>query len=874
MADWVFFVAYVAISVIMAGVSYYMASSYTPGEMQQDPLQALQTTTVREGTVVPIVYGTVRIAGNLLYYGGLKSQPHMEQTTGGGKGGGGGGSDTVQQGYDYYLNVWQGICMGKITLLSTVINDDPEKRIRAQATLFNDGTNGVYPTWIVGGALEATVILSGPGPAYSLGYTNIIKKTLAFSALITSLDKEYSVVLSLKDDGTGKIVSSAGTVMNGFSINYTTGILTCPSSQTLDMHRIDFYYKDNTHNPIDGESDPFYAGPLKGMAHIAYQQWHVGANVAHVPTIHFIVKRTLTSPVSYANMTNGTNPAAIIYDILTNTSYGNAIPTTYINLDTFDHAADYWYSMGYGMNFSVNSQMETSQLIEKILGWVGGSLYLDDEGRYSLHAFNPADAPSGSLEQDDFVELKITRKGWETTKNDLRFTYTDGLAAYTQRTFGLYDRANVTMQGGVSQATVDLTCFIDVPTVSKRAWEILKTSSYPGLVLTFKLLEASMGSLHVGKVVTISHAQYGFANAKFRITKIELGDKDNLEVGFTAEQMIEALVDATFGLPISPIPGWEPPIVTPLPLAHARIFELPWNPATLASPHYAMLGARAGHETSLLHYQSIVNGTSDFHYQTTTRRFSQYGTLDVAYNNSTHSIDDEVGIIYTPYRNDLDPPDVLRNELFLGTRFVLIGNELMAFQEHTPYGEANAFRLTGVLRGLFGTPIGSHALNAPVWIFGTYSVLSQISLTQTFWAKMVPATDSEAANAGDITAIAVTPAQKATAPPGINLIIATVNAGNFTATWLPCTRLYTGAGMAAEDAKTDSWPFDFDGDFEYKIGSGTPVNIAACTVTLAIAGNITFSVRQRVDAKYSAWLDVSIVNTNGTYLSEVGGIAY
>lgn len=876
-AGLVWALVYVGIAVVGAVAGYLIASSYTPGEMQVDPLQQLQTTTAREGTVVPIVYGTVRLAGNIMYYGGLKSIPHYEPASGGGKGS---SPDAVQSGYDYYLNVWQGICMGKIEMLGHIINDDPERKLRTTETIFNDGTNGLYPNWLLGGVIEATALITGSTPNFNLGHTHIQKNTVSFTVPIamegsTPGQPNYTFYFyAVKDNGAGGIVSAGGIPLAGWTINYTTGALTAPGCNLAGV-TAHYYYGDTA------ESAAFYAGPLTGMAHVAYRNWHVGANVYHVPTVHFIVKRILSSPVSHANMANGSNPAAVIYDILTNRYAGSTgdplVPVASpadINLASFNAAAAYWNTQGYGLNFAVSQQMEVSTLIERILGWVGGSLYMDDLGRYALHAFNPDDEATVELTQDDFVDLQMTRNSWESTKNDLRFTYTDALGAYQQRTFGLYDRANAATQGGINQSTVDLTCFNNITTVSKRAWEILKTSSYPGLVFTFKLLETKGVFIHVGKVVSISHAQYGISNAKFRITKMELSEADGLEVSFTAEQMIEALIDATFGQPVSTVPAWVPTSYAPVPLPFSRVFELPWTPTTLDEPHYALLGARAGIENGLVTHMSIVGAGSDYHYHTTTRIFSQYGTLDEAYPADTFEIDDEVGIIYTPYRNDLDPADMLRKEAFLGRRFVLIGNELMSFQVHAPHGEGAQFRITGVIRGMFGTPVSAHSAGAPVWIFVNADLFTKIVQTSPFWLKMIPVLDQTSAEAGDVAAVAVTPTQKAAAPPAIAMVIAVVSGSTMSCTWWPATRQHPGAGMAAENATADTWPPLADGDFEYRINTDTPVNILGHTVALAISASLTFSVRQRINARYSDWKGVSVVNAEGTYLSEVGGITY
>ncbi len=109
----------------------------------------MQITQNSEGVPVPVVYGTVKIAGTVLWYGTLESTP-ITQTVqsggGGGKGGGGGGSTQTEQitGYTYYLHFWKAICMGKVTLGNIYVNEEVVD-LTAYYT-FNDGTGAYYPT--------------------------------------------------------------------------------------------------------------------------------------------------------------------------------------------------------------------------------------------------------------------------------------------------------------------------------------------------------------------------------------------------------------------------------------------------------------------------------------------------------------------------------------------------------------------------------------------------------------------------------------------------------------------------------------------------------------------------------------------------------
>src|SRR6185312_15404860 len=103
-------------------------SSSKPQAQQQPALSGLKIQTSTYAKVIPLVYGTTRIAPNLIWYGDFVATPHNEGGGGGGggkggvvgggggKGGGGGGTTT----YTYSAAVALGLCEGPIAGVGTV----------------------------------------------------------------------------------------------------------------------------------------------------------------------------------------------------------------------------------------------------------------------------------------------------------------------------------------------------------------------------------------------------------------------------------------------------------------------------------------------------------------------------------------------------------------------------------------------------------------------------------------------------------------------------------------------------------------------------------------------------------------------------------
>lgn len=871
------YIAYIAVVLIVGLASFWYASSIRPPTMTQkmaDPRSDLMVTTTSEGIVVPLVYGTCRLAGNIMFYGGLVSAIHYETVTqtGGGKGGGGGGGTSQQaQGYDYWLNVWEGICLGPVEILATYVADDKNKTVTAATTIWNDGTGITFPAWVGTDYCTGTMPTPTGGPDYW---------TYALGSFIWP--GSFSVVGICQDDGQGHVLSSSGALQAGCSIDYNTGnviltenlstfaltgimagVLVGTPGKAIPTYR---YCKGSDPNA------PWAASPLPGIAHIGWEQWYMGQEAANIPSVTFVVKRTLPTTIDYANLANGANPAAVIWDILTNVKYGLGMDPSELNLATFNAAALIWYGKGFGMNLVMTRQSEAQSIIEQILGWVGGSFYIDNNGKFCIYAYNDADVSVCTLDETDFLEFQLDRPGWDTTVNDMRINYFDASNDYVSKTLALFDNANFRMQGIIHQESIDLTCFTDITTVSKRAWELLKGMSYPAMRMKFKLNQTKSYPIFAGCVVTISHADYAISNVKLRLLSMDLGEGDEIVVSYAGEEMLEAIQDSTYGLIIPDSSYWTAPDYTPIPLPHSRIFELPWNPITKSAPYYVFLGARASQEVICYDMKSIVSGTSDFASMASYIAFSQEGVLDVTYSATTYGIDDETGIIYTPHRTDLNFSDLRRSDLFQSTRFILIDDEIMGFQFHLPYGTGSQYQIMGVTRGLFNTTIAPHTAGAVVWIFYPLDNIISIADVNPFWVKMLPSNKTSTVDAAAVTAIAVTPTQKATKPLAPYIIEATRDtSNNISIIWYPHVREYTGAGFIAENATIDVWPFEIDGNFEYKIEvGGTVIAISECSLSINRTGTVTFYVRHIINSIASDWLSLVIDSAYGTYVTEIG----
>lgn len=711
-------------------------------DMSPATLESFQITKNQEGSVVPLVYGKVRLTGNLLWYGNLVTE-EVEQ-----EGGKGSGGDMVV-GYKYYLDIWQAICLGPCALSEVYVQDNYQSVDDLGITHFNDGTGTYYP--------------SEPGE---------------------------------------------------------------------------------------------YACKLAGIAHIFLDRYYVGENVTNLPTFHFVVEKTLNSPVDYANLGNGINPAALIYDILLQAGAS----ASDFDLGSFNTAAAYWKNQGYGLNITFNKQEEARALVKKVFNYVDGCLRIDENNCFVLKAFTPDDVAVATIGSDDFLEFTFSRRGWHDTWNDFRANFTDEAQDFTQRTVRALNPANIGLLGYKKQKTVDLTAFRDAPTASKRLFELMKRLSYPEAEISFKT-NLSFSEVYVGDVVEINHEDYGLASARFRIVSRDTAEIDQNVINFKATQVLEGLFDTNYQT--SGLSSWTTPSYAPNVFLHQKVFELPCNPLTGTDPAFIILAARENVETGF--YAFISTTGTDYTLKGTYRSFSQRGVLAAQYTSATKTMDDDEGILFTPYRDDPVFSSLSRTDLFGTIRGAIIDDEIIMFQTVTPEGDTD-YRLTGCIRGVFNTPVETHPAGSEIWLFNIAdNIMTGIS-SANFFVKLLPFFGSQTVDAADVTAIQVTAEYKAKKPWQPARIKAVRSGSSISLEWWPKDAMIPGAGAVSADIQTDQHPFAFSGDFVFS-GPGGTEYIAGCTKSINYPDPCTITIKARQNGYLSDAKSIFVGAADGEYIS-------
>lgn len=602
-----------------------------------------------------------------------------------------------------------------------------------------------------------------------------------------------------------------------------------------------------------------YATCLNGIAFAWFDYFLCGENRTFLPTIHFVVERYTKCPLTHSNMQKGANPAAVIYDILKEVG----VSAAEIDFSSFQAAADHWYDEGMAINIALSQQTTAREAIQNVFNYVDGVLYVNEDDKFVLKAFTDDESPVDSITTVEFKDFVFERPSWDEVYSDFRAKYTDETKDFSQRSLRVINSAVRNLTGYSRQMTLDLTAFRDVDIASKRLWQLARKQSYPASNIQFTV-SMKYYRLNVGDVVEVTNSDYGMDSAQFRILHKDLEGIDKNEVKFTATQYLEGLFLDTY-IPAGD-PQWTNPDTFSYPAQYTEYFELPYNPVTGRDPAFLVLAQRSNNENGFVVMQSATG--SDYYTAGAFTTWSMRCTLDVQYLSSTPEIDDEIGLILSPdYAEDPQFLNLDRADLFMIQQIAICGNEIMAFQYYQPYGSTQ-IRLTGIIRGVWNTPIETHNVNDKVWLTRINQNVLKNLLASEVYLKVLPFAGADLVPEDEVSATQVSMEYLSLQPWDVGNIQAVRSGNDITVTWFPSSQDKVGAGRLSPNEQNDEDPMKFDGDFYITDTRSEANSYIADTEKAWTQGSkltTTVTVKARRDGYLSTGKTVYVDTADGTY---------
>ncbi len=617
----------------------------------------------------------------------------------------------------------------------------------------------------------------------------------------------------------------------------------------------------------------------------------------------------------WANIGGDANGAEVIYDILTSASavpgwepLHTVLPSS-LDLGSFQAAAETLYTEGLGVSFTLAQEESAEHTIQDVLTVIDGVLYPHPEtALWTL-----------KLARQDYVladQLLVD----ETNSRDLSFGYTSWPEVYSEVNVRFVDRgldstAPVTegnawtfaqnvaqkqnlatrqaMGGRIRKQTLDMPMLSNKTAASIVAARVLRTVSVPIGKGSWKMNRTGH-ALTVGQVVRRSAARFGLDQMPMRITNLSYG---KLEAGQMSVSAVQDVFAVRGAMDSGTTTSWTNPATGAALPAAVFATEVPYGLNDAATPTALRILTAAiranGAQTDYVVYSRPDGTTGDPPATRANQPFTPGGTLRDAYGWGTHASDETEGFVV---ENAQDMDDVVStdNAGWLAGKILavlvshatddgLVEQEIVSVQTVTRQDDGS-YKCTNILRGQFDTPIRTHAAGSSVFFVGgghhgltqddSYVAPESVDI----WVG--PSSAGEDYDFGSPfptpMAVVVASGRAAKPYPPANLRINTriwptmpvTTATGVTLTWSVRNRAEQGAACIDWTADVDATP---EGSYEVKVyvdttvvrtdavASGTtyvysqPMHTADCAAAgLSVSDPVKFEIRAVNNGVYSA----------------------
>jgi hypothetical protein len=845
--------------------------------------------TAEEGRIIPVVFGTVKLAApNVVWYGDLRVTPlkHGGWLTVGFK-------TTV--GYRYYIGMDLMLCHGPVDSLaelgsiSGMVGKCAGDGYISECT----ATPGPDPFTVVLIATDAThfnVTTQRPADALPVSGGVAVVGTPYSSAYVTTLliVAGPTTPFAPGDQFSFTVSTPSAIFAQDKAVNYDHPTSVGDDIWEVYLDALNLFGGDKGGGGMAGlvmvylgtetqPACPYLLGKLPGASvvpsyagycHAVCTQIYIGTS-NQVPPLAFVVKRC-PDPLAQGNGDIGgdANPAWIIYDMMTSVRYGLGIPSARFDSAAFIAAAATLALEGLGMSLQIDTIGSADSFLSDVLRHISGVLYTDPAtGLWTLKLIRDDYDPTTLVEigDDDCLEPpEFSRITWDETLNEIKVKFCDRSLNFTPRSAQAQETANYAVRGQLASDTQDFLGLSNQNIAQIIAARELKAHSYPFGRVRLKTTRKAW-NFRTGGVFGFSNAALGFSLVPYRIAGINYGELTKGEIEITAIEDAFGMASPAYTPPFSG-GGWSNPTPTgppPAPLAEA-LMEVPY--ALLGSPQrfVAMLAARGDGLSLDCDIDSSTGGPLALTNED--EAFVPLGYLRDAYHAKAGP-EDSTGFVLAS-GVDLD---AIASNLFL------IDDEVMRFTAMTENLDGS-YSVVGIARGLFDTLPGDHAPGALVWFFGdgaAYVQPATYPADVTVTAKALPSNSYGTTDPSQVASVSLTTVSRAQLPypPGDVLVngvwypVSILGDADFS--WLDRHRVNQGQSIIRQD--DPSFPGGIEGNYTLTvtIGGVLIVNLAA-----QVGNAYAFTLAARLAATQTGPVVFTIKPVNGALVGRTRTLSF
>lgn len=635
--------------------------------------------TAEEGRVVPLIWGTVRIAGpNVIWFGDLEATAITEKIKTGLF-----SSETVTTGFRYFVGMQFGLCRGPFSQTNAL--------------------DGIRRVWVDDKQIRTDV--GSPGlTAISSGDITIDR------ADFNGEDSNLSGALEIVPGSTTQAVNP-----------YLLSVVT-DGADALPAYR--------------GTAYALWKQGEVGLSP-SLSPWKF--EVTRIPQGLSLGSPGIAAITDSYGIPHA-NPMEVLFEILTNSEWGAGISPSLIDTVNFVEIATTLYNENHGFSMTLDNPKSIGDIVQEIERQVDGVLLLDETTelyKFILAREVASPDPTVSVNEANAISVEMSRTSWDDTINEVRVPYSDPRKDYADSFAYAGDMANERIQQAALTTTMRFPGVKQGPLANVIAWRELRTLAYPLSKVSIRG-DRSLYSLIPTSPIDVTWGALGLENVRYRVNKVDLGELENGIVKIEAVEDIFQTEISSFGDPITS--RWTPFSADPVQPLYGRLIELPVPLQTATGTQVAILVARGnsfqtGYDvyTTFPAGGSPANNTSDtdFDFELTVSDFTPVGVLDGALDKLPPFVYDGLGSPPGPPSPELeitvDGGIEMDRVLAAGLadlsqvvsaatlkNYMLIDNEWIFYEKITDNLDGS-YTLSGIKRGMMDSVPSEHADDSPVY---------------------------------------------------------------------------------------------------------------------------------------------------------------
>lgn len=492
--------------------------------------------------------------------------------------------------------------------------------------------------------------------------------------------------------------------------------------------------------------------PNRGVCEVVWEGGYIG-NTTNLKPWKFEVARFpnqlgLTGGKEIIN-SNDANPAAIIYELLTDTDFGFALLPGDIDTTNFTTVADTLVTEGNGFSMVLDRRIEAVELLNLVQEQIDGIVYLDPiDGKFKISLARDdydIDLVPQLSEDTGIIEVKeFTRGTWEETKNQVRIGFIDRDRGYFRTFSQAHDLGNQQIQGNEIVSTeIDMPGIKSKDLANDTASRELRQLAIP-LAKATMVVDRTYWDVKPNDVLAWTDDNLGFTKLPMRVTRIDYGELVKGEITLSLVQDTFKFTAGFFGEPDSTL--WQPPAQEVEELDETLVIESP-KAFTKRDPEDPLIedrvwaGARrnTGNEVTFTIYQRNASGTPAGDYTEDSDEVLDFFLVGELRNNvspaaqdgsETIAIDavDSLADLADAFTSGAAGADIGANLVNLCYIDTPNGGEF--FSPSSVTNQGTHLDLTSCWRGLLDTASGSHSSGTRVYLVFRGGDLNQSAIEQ------------------------------------------------------------------------------------------------------------------------------------------------